>query len=514
MTVAPSPSSPPTDSYTEIPYPRYSFPETHPARIAAVAELFGVSAPQVQKARILELGCAVGGNALALAAALPQTEIVAIDKSKSQIESAKSLASKAKLTNVSFECIDIAALSPSLGSFDYCIAHGLLSWIEPSLQPVLLRTIDSVLAPNGIAYVSFNTLPGWYSRRRIRDLMMFHARGERPAADALKRAREILQITHDALTHTPSSQAKYLQEEIAFIQRQSDGYLAHEYLEQENVPLYFSDFLRLLRDTKLRYLSDVALATMWPSEFPPKAQGPLTSLARSGAELEQYLDFIRNRSFRQSVLVKAPPTGTRIPTADALTDLYLGFPLWRMRTLDDGGTSFRDDTGVEMRVKEPHVAALLSLLAEHWPEHRTFRSIVEEGRRKEILKDHKVEELLMQCVMRGIVLPQQTAVSRGNSATRIQISSLAIEEAKLDGLVCNRLLHRFQLTPRMRAFFLLLEDAPSMQELERTLSQRIAGLSARYPELNTGLEEIASASKELLPKGLEFLTRNAFLNNV
>ena len=50
------------DSYEELPYPNFSFPHTYPERLATIGLLFGLASPPVDRCRVLELGCAAGGN--------------------------------------------------------------------------------------------------------------------------------------------------------------------------------------------------------------------------------------------------------------------------------------------------------------------------------------------------------------------------------------------------------------------------------------------------------------------
>ena len=50
--------------YDTVPYPIKSFPQTHPSKLSVIARLFGMTPTPVEKCRVLELGCAHGGNCL------------------------------------------------------------------------------------------------------------------------------------------------------------------------------------------------------------------------------------------------------------------------------------------------------------------------------------------------------------------------------------------------------------------------------------------------------------------
>lgn len=58
--------------YDEVPYTSHPFPQTHPERLATIGTLFGMRPPPVETARVLELGCASGGNLIPLAVAFPR----------------------------------------------------------------------------------------------------------------------------------------------------------------------------------------------------------------------------------------------------------------------------------------------------------------------------------------------------------------------------------------------------------------------------------------------------------
>src|SRR5262245_39871756 len=73
------------ESYDELPYESYVYPQTHPDRLYTIAKLFQLNPPDIKKARILEIGCASGGNIIPIAMLYPKTEVVGFDLSGEQI---------------------------------------------------------------------------------------------------------------------------------------------------------------------------------------------------------------------------------------------------------------------------------------------------------------------------------------------------------------------------------------------------------------------------------------------
>ena len=54
-------------TYDAVPYTSYPYPQTHPDRLCTLARLFGMSAAHPTGCRVLELGCATGGNLIPMA---------------------------------------------------------------------------------------------------------------------------------------------------------------------------------------------------------------------------------------------------------------------------------------------------------------------------------------------------------------------------------------------------------------------------------------------------------------
>src|SRR4029078_4489819 len=54
-------------AYDDVPYPNLPYWDTHPARLATIGRLFGMRPPRPDCCRVLELGCAEGGNLIPMA---------------------------------------------------------------------------------------------------------------------------------------------------------------------------------------------------------------------------------------------------------------------------------------------------------------------------------------------------------------------------------------------------------------------------------------------------------------
>src|SRR5512143_1951240 len=178
-------------SYDQLPYDSLPLPETQPDFLAAVAQLHGFHAPDPRRARILELGCAQGGNLIPLAWRWPESRCVGVELSRVQAVAGADFVRRLGLANVHIVHGDLAALPDDLGEFDYIIAHGVYSWVPPAVQQALLDVCRRHLSASGIAYVSFNVVAGWDKLLPLRQALL-----ERTDPDSLapERCRQALAV--------------------------------------------------------------------------------------------------------------------------------------------------------------------------------------------------------------------------------------------------------------------------------------------------------------------------------
>ncbi|HTB49367.1 MAG TPA: class I SAM-dependent methyltransferase, partial [Solirubrobacteraceae bacterium] len=139
-----------------------------------MGRLFGLDPAPACGCRVLELGCGDGGNALSLAQSLPGAQVLGVDASPGAIERGRRLGRAAGLANVELRCAMFEDLGEELGKFDYIVAHGVYSWVPPQARGALLDCAKRCLAPEGVAFVSYNAYPGSYLRDMARDMLRYH----------------------------------------------------------------------------------------------------------------------------------------------------------------------------------------------------------------------------------------------------------------------------------------------------------------------------------------------------
>ena len=178
--------------YDRVPYPGHPFAQTHPDRLATVATLFGLRPAPPEACRVLELGCGDGGNLVPMAYGLPGSTFCGVDLSGARDRAgARKWPRRSGSSNVRFELADLTAL-PALGEFDYVVAHGVYSWIEPAARDALLAACREHLAPDGVAYVSYDVLPGGHLREITRQMLRWHLRDVDEPEERIAQARALL----------------------------------------------------------------------------------------------------------------------------------------------------------------------------------------------------------------------------------------------------------------------------------------------------------------------------------
>ncbi|HRE32003.1 MAG TPA: class I SAM-dependent methyltransferase, partial [Candidatus Berkiella sp.] len=255
-------------SYDITEYESRSYSQTHPDHLYTLAKLFGLNPTCFAKARILELGCASGGNIIPLACQAPQANIVGIDLSAVQIQKASQVIRDLKLTNIEVLHLGIEEITQAFGLFDYIICHGIYSWVPEAIQHKILAVCREHLAPQGVAYISYNTLPGWNVVKSIREMMVYHTRFICAPLVRAKEARNLLQFMACGLEGENSPYANFLRTEIDILAKQPDSYLVHDHLGEINTPLYFYQFVEMAKKYHLNYLADSDIADMYSHNLP------------------------------------------------------------------------------------------------------------------------------------------------------------------------------------------------------------------------------------------------------
>ncbi len=291
--------------YDQLPYPSLAVSYSQPTQLAAMLRMFGLSAPDVTQARVLELGCASGGNIIPLAARFPHASFVGIDLSQRHVDDAHARIAQLGLSNIAIKRADLTEAKFDRGSFDFVVCHGVFSWVPKPAQDAILRICGESLSENGVASISYNVFPGWHMRRIIRDICMFHADAKETPSQRVAKARKALSQIAGALSGA-SPYATLLRNEAQRLVKAPAAYVMGEFLAESNAPCYFGDFAKRANAAQLAYVCEGDLATSLPEYFFPAVAKQIRATAGNNPiALQQYMDLFSGRPFRRSLLVRA-----------------------------------------------------------------------------------------------------------------------------------------------------------------------------------------------------------------
>jgi SAM-dependent methyltransferase len=369
-------------SYDEVPYLSMPFVETHPDRLATVATMFGMTPapPPVATCRLLELGCAAGENLLALALTHPAAEFHGLDLSQRHVASARAASARLELSNVHVLQLDILDFPDDNEPFDFIVAHGVYSWVPAEVRDKILQICRRHLKPNGVAYISYNVNPGWRLRGIVRDLLLYHVRQIEEPQERISQALALLQfmavaVPPDVPTHQVFRQV------LANLQTQdSPAQMYHDYLEPVNEPVYFHEFAAHAARHGLQFLAEADVEEMQSARFPADVAAVLDGFGDDVLQREQYLDFLKNRSFRRTLLCHREVKLDRHLRPERLTNMYLAAEVVckepAMHSAAAQPLEFRMQGGMSGTTDHVLTQSALRYLGASWPQCVSFPSLV------------------------------------------------------------------------------------------------------------------------------------------
>jgi SAM-dependent methyltransferase/methyltransferase-like protein len=376
----PGPASRNATSYAEMPYESYPFRQTHPDKLATLSVLLGLEPPPLPSCRVLELGCTSGGNLLPLAVAYPHAQFAGVDVSAVQIAQGQAVVDASGLGNVRLLARSVTDIDERLGKFDYIIAHDLYSWVSNSVQEAILDVCSRNLTEQGVAYVSYNTLPGWQMQGMIRDLMRSHTLGFAEPGKRVQQARALLDFLAQSVSKDNNASRLSLQGNLELLRKLPDHSILHEHLEETNEPLYFHQFIERAERHGLQYLAEADFGTMLTFGFPPQVAETVRRIAPDVPRQEQVMDFLRNRSLRQTLLVHAGRKIDRNILPERVLGLWVCGQIHAQRKMPDlrAGVmeKFSTAAGVSVTTSNAITKGALLVLGERWPQSLAFAELL------------------------------------------------------------------------------------------------------------------------------------------
>ncbi|MHC8441955.1 MAG: methyltransferase regulatory domain-containing protein [Candidatus Eutrophobiaceae bacterium] len=478
------------NTYDELPYPSKPFSQSHPRMLATVATLFGMQPADIHNCRVLELGSASGNNIIPMAADLPNSQFIGVELSTVQFERAETQAKKLGLNNLEMRHCNILDIDESFGEFDYIIAHGVFSWVQRDVQEKILEIARGRLKKQGVAYICYNTNPGWRMRGMLRDIMLYHAENFDDIGTKISQSRALIHFLAETLGKENSAYATLLKNEVDLMKNWEDSYFRHDSLEEVNDPVYFHEFMDRAQAKGLQYLGEVDISSMAANNFSDNVKATLDRIGNNIVQREQYMDFIRNRMFRQTLLCHSDVSLSREIKTSLIRKLHLSC---RCQPTDPKAV-INKDGAVDFKMGEISFStscrfskSIITTLNEHSPEYISFDKLLAAVRKRifddslviidqQQLQQHseivatRIFELFLNNILSATLYPPKVKKDVSETPTTLPIIRL---QAQTQPWVTNCLHQPIAIDLFNRHLLPLMDGSRDMAQLQAELLKLI-----------------------------------------
>ena len=515
-----------SDNLTQV---DYSFNYLSPEHFYTIGKFFGLNPPKIESARVLYVGLGASTAAINFASLYPQAKVVGLCDAKGLIEASTKQVKDLGINNIELKYISFADILDSVGEFDYIICNGVFSRVSKEQQLKILQVMKKSLTKNGIAHVGYNTLPGWNIVKTFRDMMRYHASIFEKNEDKLVQAELFVKFMLDSFAEEKSPYARFLRDEARILQSTDMGYVWNEYLSEESSQFYFSDFMDLANDAGLSYLGDTHLPSMYTGNLPAKAFEQLEAIDDI-VRTEQYMDFITNRRFRNTLLCHDNLNIDRSVSEDVVDGLFISVNMAPEIAMDK--IDFTDEKTIVNFIFQPHnllfstSSPLVKALAYAFNQSQ-FKFLTLEEIKKFVASkctkmspqdiDKSVKSSLLEMIIKGVAIIRAVKPKIAESISAFpEIGKLALSQATSDmPYITNQLNDTIPVNIIYKSVMKYLDGKNDLNQIAEIiykdyLSTDKFKLSAEG-EVITDKEQQKKMSENIVNQTLNFCFSSAFL---
>jgi hypothetical protein len=309
----------------DIGYTAGFYPETTPNHLAFAALSISRSPGRALRTeRMLELGFGQGFGLALLAAANPHVECEGYDFNPEHVAHAQTLIKGAGLKNlkVSEASFEEVAMRGGDNNVDVIVAHGILTWVSRQTQDAIVSIVRQRLQPNGLAYMSYNCMPGWAPLAPIKQFMR-EVKRRNPGRSPDRQ----LTLAFELVTKLKDGKAAYFAVNPAAVQhldqllQQDRAYLVHEYLNEHWEIFQFSEMVARLAEAKLAYVCSATLTENLDAYAVPQGLAPVVTATDDPVMRETVRDYVTNKRFRRDVFARGSAAITSVEHRRTLSEL-------------------------------------------------------------------------------------------------------------------------------------------------------------------------------------------------
>ena len=356
-------SDPVADRWRTYRYPRFAHDITHPRRLHNAAVWMGLSPAPTATARVLELGCAAGDNIIPIAARSPHGTFVGVDLNPEAIALGQSWVEELGLSNLTLQAADVRDVPVQGEPFDYIIIHGLWSWVPDDVQQHVLKLLAGRLAPNGVAHLSFNAMPGWHVWGAFRTMLLERFGHLSDPMEQAEHALDYLKWLQESQQGRSDWWSSVIESQLARTHIGGLANLAHDQLSPMSRPQYNHEVAAQLAQHGLAWAGQVDLDDNYVEQH-PEGTRQLIDGVMDLVERSILLDAVIGRTFSHSLVCRAD-TQPRLPQ-EALAEAWWSARLTVPDPLHadtDEPVTFKGDEGDEVVVRSRLIKEVLRALS-------------------------------------------------------------------------------------------------------------------------------------------------------
>ena len=334
------------------------------------------------------------------------------------------------------------------------------------------------LAPQGIAFISFNAYPGYHFRDLHRQMMLYHL-AHAETTDPAEQANEALGVL-EFMARCQKENASYegvlhqgFEDYASQITTKGAAGLAwfhHDLLAETNTPVYFHEFADHARRHGLRFVGDATLRVPRLMDLAPEARQLLETLRNDPVRQEQYLDFLLGIPFRQVMLCGEGATVGPKLGPDTMQPLYVAGNFQpetggsaAKEEGQAGSAAFTSPAG-RLVVDHPDAGETLRRIGAAWPGAVSFAELA--AHQSETGTPGKLAEFLLRLGMGKFVLFRTRAsASALEVSERPEASAVARWQAQAGPRVVNLYHEMVRLGAASRHLLGLLDGTRDRREL-------------------------------------------------
>lgn len=336
-----------------------------------------------------------------------------------------------------------------LPDFDSIGLHGIWSWISDDNRRVIADFVRRKLKVGGALYISYNTQPGWAAFAPMRHLMAEHARTlGAEGAGIVSRINGALDFVDQLMATNPTYAEVHPQiaRRLADLKTQDRHYLAHEYFNQDWLPMHFATLADWLEPAKVSFACSALFLDHVDAINLSAEQQDLLKNVPDPRFRESVRDFMVNQRFRRDYWVKGARKLNPLEQTEALgaQRVILIQPRADVSLTVSGAAG-------ESTMREAIYVPILDELADHQP--KSLDQLAQAVRASGVTFAQLTQAVMLLAGSGALALVQDEATTARAKASAERFNRHLMDRARGSGELyhlaspvtgCGVVVHRFQ----------------------------------------------------------------------